>query len=184
MASFYKFKKNLKFKALLESAFDLVAGHDHDGSNSKAVSGGNLAAGTVTLEKLAATAKTHVLSIQVPDLDAGADITTRAAFEVPAGLTATVTDARIIMQGAAAGVDDANTCVISILNGANAIATATYNTATAMPDENASGSLGALDAAKKVLAAGSKLHYTVTNGATANPPAMVLQVAYTLATAA
>lgn len=173
MASFYTFKKNLKFKGLLETAFDIIAGHNHDGANSRAVSGSSLPV----------NAKTRVLSVQIPDLAAGADITTRAAFEVPAGLTATITDARIIMQGSAAGVDDGNTCVISILNGTDAIATATYNATTAMPAENASGSLGALSAANKVMAAGAKLHYVVTNGATANPPAMVLQVAYTLAVA-
>ena len=52
-----------------------------------------------------------------------------------------------------------------------------------MPAENASGALGALSVANKVMAAGTKLHFTVTNGATANPPAMVLQVEYTLAAA-
>jgi len=41
MASYYKFKKNLKFKSLLEAAFDLVSGHDHDG----AVGPGSLHAG-------------------------------------------------------------------------------------------------------------------------------------------
>ena len=40
MASYYKFKKNLKFKSLLEAAFDLVSGHDHDGVTSKAISFG------------------------------------------------------------------------------------------------------------------------------------------------
>lgn len=184
MASFYKFKKNLKFKALLETAFDLASGHDHDGSNSKAVSGGSLSSGSVTLAKLASTAKTHVLCVPVEDLAADGDIAARAVFEVPAGLVATLTDARIIMQGSAAGVDDANTCVITLTDGTNTIVSKTYNTGTAMPAANASGSLGALDATHKVLAAAEKLHFTVTNGTTANPPAMVLQVAYTLAEAA
>lgn len=171
MASFYLFKKNLKFKALLETAFDIVAGHSHDGSNSRAIAGSSLPA----------VAKVHVLSVPVETLAAGVDIATRCVFEVPAGYTATLTDARIIPQGSAVGVDDANTCAVSILNATNAIATATYSTANAMPAVNVSGSLGALNATHKVIAAGGKLHFTVTNGATANPPAMVLQVAYTLA---
>ena len=183
MASFYKFKNRDIFKALA-TAFDVSAGHSHDGSNSRAISGGSLAAASVTPAKMSATANTRFLSIPIEDLAANGDITARAVFAVPTGLTATLVKASIIMQGSAAGVDDANTCVIALTDGTNTIVSKTYNTATAMPAANAEGDLGALNATHKVLAAGERLHFTVTNGTAANPPAMVLQVAYTLADAA
>lgn len=41
--------------------------------------------------------------------------------------------------------------------------------------------LGALNATHKVLAAGEKLFLSVTNGATAAPPAFLLQLEYTIA---
>lgn len=137
----------------------------------------------VTPEKLTAIANTRVFSYQVADLGAGADITTRAIFEAPAGATLTITGAKIISQGTAAGIDDSNTCVVSILNGTNSIASITFDTDPAFPAENVSASLGALNGTYKVLAAGEKLHLVVTNGTTANPPAFMLQVEYTIATA-
>ena len=183
MAAFYKFKNRDIFKALA-TAFDLSSGHDHNGANSKAVSGASLAAASVTPAKMSATANTRFLSIPIEDLAANGDITARAVFAVPTGMTATLVKASIIMLGSAAGVDDANTCVIALSDGTNTIVSKTYNTGTAMPDENAEGDLGALNATHKVLAAGEKLTLSVTNGANANPPAMMLQVAYTLADAA
>ena len=183
MAAFYKFKNRDIFRALA-TAFDVAAGHDHNGTNSKAVSGASLAAASVTPAKMSATANTRFLSIPIENLAGGADITASAVFAVPAGMTATLTKASIIMQGSAAGVDDANTCVIALSDGTNAIVSKTYNTATTMPAANAEGDLGELNATHKVLAAGERLHFTVTNGATADTPAMVLQVAYTLADAA
>lgn len=143
-----------------------------------------IGAGKVTLAQLAATAKTHFITVPIEDLAAGADIAARAVFAVPAGMTATLVKASLIMQGAAAGVDAGNTCVVVLSDGTNTIVTKTYNDAAPMPAENAEGDLGALDAEHKVLAAGERLHFAVTNGATADTPKMVLQVALTLADAA
>lgn len=251
MSVYYNFKNVAELVDLLCLVFDTVNGHDHDGTNSKAVTTGTPADSAVTTAKIAAgalaasaagrgkiaddffdaatvlakfdadsftnavlllliadgafvadastralfadgflppakmtaTANTRVVNYQVEDLAANADIAGRALLEVPTGMVFTITDARIISHGAAAGIDAGNTCAVAIKNGSNAIATATYDNATPFPDENASGSLGALNATYKVLAAGEKLVLAVTNGATANPPAFMLQVTFTIADA-
>ena len=140
-------------------------------------------AGIWQLAHLDAGARTHILSYQVEDLAAGADIAARAIFEVPAGFAATVVSASIIMLGASAGVDDANTSVIALSDGTNDIVTATYKTSALPPAANASASLGEPAADHKILAAGEKLHLVVTNGATANLPAFMVQVVYSIAAA-
>lgn len=141
--------------------------------------------GIFTLAKLSATAKTRVLSYQIEDLGAGADIAARAIFVTPAGLDATITSVDIIPQGTNAGIDDSNTCVIAIADGAgNSIVSKTYNTSTPLPGSGVVGNLGSLDGTYKVLSAGEKLTVAVTNGATANPPALMLQVTYTVTEAA
>ncbi len=175
----FKWSSNLPKN--LNNTFNTSTGHDHDGTDSKIVTA--IADDTVTLAKLATTAKKQVFSYKVEDLAADADISTRAILEVPTGLVFTITAAKLISNGTAAGIDDSNTCVVSILNGTNAIATVTYNATTAFPAENVSGSLGTLSATYKVLSAGEKLHFTVTNGTTANPPAFQLQIEYTIADA-
>jgi hypothetical protein len=128
-------------------------------------------------------ASSNVISYQIEDLAAGADIATRAVFECPTGKKITITDAKIISQGSASGIDNSNTCVVQILNGTNSIVSKTYNATTAFLANNVSGSLGTLSSTYKVLAAGEKLHLVITNGATANPPAFMLQVDYTIADA-
>ena len=150
---------------------------------TNAVTTVKIAAANVTLAKLAATANTRVVSYQVEDLDADADIADRAIFEVPTGVVATITKANIISQGTPAGIDDSNTCVITLKNGANTLVTKTYNTGTAFPANNTSASLGSIDGDHEDIAAGGKLLINVTNGSTADPPAFMLQVEYTLADA-
>lgn len=137
----------------------------------------------VTLAKLAATAKTHILSYQVEDLSAGTDIADRAIFEAPAGLSVTLASVVIISQGTAAGIDGSNTCVIKLSNGTNTIIEYTMDGDPAFPAAGSSASLGTLDETHKVLAAGEKLVLSVTNGSTANPPAFMLQIVYTIADA-
>jgi hypothetical protein len=140
--------------------------------------------GIWTLAKMAATAKTHVLTYQVEDLGAGDDITDRVIFAAPTGLDVTITGAFIIPQGAAAGIDDSNTCVIALTDGTNTIVSATYDSDPAFPAAAAVTSLGTPDETHKALAAGEKLYLAVTTGTTANPPAFMLQVTYTVADAA
>jgi hypothetical protein len=139
--------------------------------------------GIWNLAKLAATAKTHILNYQIEDLAANADIADRPIFEVPAGFVATVTGAVIISQGTAAGVDGSNTCVVKLTDATNTIVEYTMDGDPAFPADGASASLGTPDETHKVMAAGEKLEVSVTNGTTANPPAFMLQVTYTLADA-
>lgn len=137
-----------------------------------------------TLAKLATTAKTHVLSYQVSDLGAGADIASQVIFAAPTGLDVTLVSASIIPQGTASGIDDSNTCVIALTDGTNTIVSQQYDASPAFPAAAAVTSLGTLDTTYKVLSAGEKLYLAVTNGTTANPPAFMLQVVYTVAEAA
>lgn len=138
----------------------------------------------VTLVKLAPTAKTHILSYQVEDLAANADIANRVIFYVPTGIDATLVSATIIPQGAAQGIADTpNTCVIKLTDGTHDIVEKTYNTGTAFPADGIEQSLGILAVDYVKLAQGEKLYLSVTNGTLANPPAFMLQITYTLADA-
>lgn len=119
---------------------------------------------------------------QVIDLAADADITSTGLFVCPTGFTFTISSIDIISQGTAAGIDDSNTCVISVLNGTNAIVTKIYNTGTTFPADGTSDNLGALDETHKVITAGQIIKYTITNGATADSPAFIIQIIGELAT--
>ncbi len=213
--------KNPILRRLISLIMDITSGHDHDGTNSKAVTVGTVADGAIetakiadaalsadaagrakmadgfitnakiaadadiALSKLSATARKSVLSYQIEDLSAGADIANRVIFQAPSGIDVTLVSAAIIPQGSAAGVDDSNTCVIALADGSgNSIVSKTYNTGTAIPAAGVLGDLGVLDATYKALAAGEKLALSITNGTTANPPALMLQVVYTVADAA
>ena len=112
----------------------------------------------------------------VEDVTAGADIAARLLAGVPAGYNLNVLQADIISNGSPAGIDNSNTCVVSLLNGTNAIVTKTYNTATEFPAADTLESLGALSATYQKIAADGTLKFSLTNGATANSPAFVLQL--------
>jgi hypothetical protein len=137
----------------------------------------------VTLAKLADTAKTNILTYQVEDLDAGDDITNRVIFEVPAGLAIKVLTAKIIPQGNAEGIDDSNTCVIKLSDGANTLVEKTYDLDPAFPAASEAASLGTINTDYDDLTAGDKIYLSVTNGSTANPPAFMLIITYTVADA-
>ena len=139
--------------------------------------------GIWNLAKLATTAKTHIFNYVVEDLAAGVDITNRPVFYVPVGFVATVQSAGMIPLGTGAGIDDGNNCIVGIGDGTNSIAYVAYDSAPGFPAENSINSLGAIDATHGILIAGEPLCVTITNGATANPPAMIIQVSYTLADA-
>jgi hypothetical protein len=138
----------------------------------------------VTLPKLATNAKTQILLYQVEDLGAGVDIADRVIFFVPTGIDITLVSASIVAQGNAAGIDDSNKCVVKLSDGTNTIVEATYDADPAFPAAAAVASLGTLDSTHKALASGEKLYLSVTNGTTANPPAFLLEVVYTVADAA
>lgn len=120
----------------------------------------------------------EVISYQVEDLGAGADIDTRPIFVVPVGFTFTITAAAILPQAASAGIDDANTAAVSVEKGGVAIASKTFDTANQPAAKGAVTDLGAIVGG--VLAAGDVVQLSVTQGAAANLPALMLQVTGTL----
>jgi hypothetical protein len=119
---------------------------------------------------------------QVEDLAADGDISARPLFVCPEGFKFTISSINIIAQGSASGIDDSNTCVIAALNGTDSIVSKTYDTDPAFPADGVADSLGALSGTYKILAAGDILKFSITNGSTADTPAMILQVVGELAT--
>lgn len=118
----------------------------------------------------------RVTVINVENLAAGADFSARAEFAAPAE-GAEISKIGIVPQGASAGIDDANTAVLAIADGAgNAIVTRTFNTGTQPPAANVYASLGALDATNKILTANEVVTLAATQGATADLPAFLLIV--------
>jgi len=144
---------------------------DADSWEAKSMSGDATIdnAGAVTLN--AAHSEQHT-QISVEDLGAGADIATREVFVHPRAVT--LKSVGILTDGAPAGVDDGNTMVVTLADdAANTIVTKTYNAGTQPPTSDYED-LGALDGTHKVLAAGEHVTLSVTNGATANPPAFLI----------
>lgn len=135
----------------------------------------------VKMPSVSQTGNVLVLSLPVSNLAAGADLADVPVFVVPAGYKLTVLAASLISQGTAAGIDDSNTCVIALEEGANGIATKTYDADPAFPASGVADSLGAIT--NPTLTAGEILTYSVTNGATADPPAFIIQVTAILETA-
>jgi hypothetical protein len=138
----------------------------------------------VTPAKLSPAAAKRILVCQVEDLAAGVDIANRVIFAVPAGINAALISAAIIPQGPPAGVDDSNKCDILLSDGTNSIVSVEYDASPVFPAAGVVSDLGALDGTYKVLSAGEKLCLSVTNGATANLPAFLLEVVYTVTDAA
>jgi len=117
---------------------------------------------------------------QVEDLAAGVDIgdgtaaNARSFFVGP--FAGRVTRALIVPQGTAAGIDDANTCVITIYKGAATVVAKTYNTGTPFPADHVLADLGTL--ANNAFTNADEFRVDVVNGATADPPAFMLLIEY------
>lgn len=113
------------------------------------------------------------------DLDAGADITDAIIGIVPAGYAATVIDAQVISTGAAAGIEDEKTSVVSLEVGSTKIAEVTFNADNAFPAAGKAEAITLTSAADE-LDAGSVLLLTVTNDEAVNLPVFMVQVTLTL----
>ena len=115
------------------------------------------------------------LTHMVEDLSAGDDITTRAIhmFDQDAWIVAI----RIVNQVTnPSGIDDSNTCVVTLQTGAGIVVTTTFNSTTIFPSANQALDLGTLS---NVHATGAAvLRFSITNGTTANPGAFALEVDY------
>lgn len=163
----------------IDGALAYTAGHilvaDGDSFEEVAVSGDATlsSAGVVTLN----TSKAYqTVIIRVEDLAAGVDIANRPIFAIPTACT--LVSAGILSEGAPAGIDAGNTCVILLEDQAsNAIVTVTYDNANIFPTSDYED-LGALDGVHKALAAEEMVWLSVTNGATANPPAFSIVLTF------
>lgn len=119
--------------------------------------------------------RVKTLTLAVEDLGAGSDITTRAvhSFESPAWIAS----ARVVNQAsAAAGIDNSNTCVVTLAADAGTVATATFNATNTFPGANAKKDLGAIS--NGYAASGNVMTLAVTNGTTANPGPFLVEVDY------
>ncbi len=114
---------------------------------------------------------THV----VEDLSAGADIAARAVHSF--AFAGWIVAARVVNQAtAAAGIDNANTCVVAIATDAGTVVSATFNATNTFPAANASKDLGAVSNAGAT--AGFVMTVAITNGTTANPGPFIVEVDY------
>ncbi len=111
----------------------------------------------------------------VEDLSAGADIAARAihAFEKDGWIVS----ARVVNQAtAASGIDDSNTCVITLATGAGTVVTETFDSTTTFPAANTAQGLGSVS---NVHASGGEvMTLAVTNGTTADPGPFIVEVDY------
>jgi hypothetical protein len=142
----------------------------------------NKLAGLTTTADQIAAAPLHIITVPVANLSADADVADVPIFVVPTGYKFTITSAYVISQGTAAGIDDDNTCVVSVKTGATAIATETFDEEVAFPDSGNAITLTLDDENNEVDAEGV-ITYSVTNGTVADPPAFILQIAGILETA-
>ena len=112
-----------------------------------------------------------ILNYTAADLEAGADLTAQTIGT--AGFAGTIVAAKVISLGVAAGVDAANTSVFAIKKGTTTLATKTFNNTVAFP---ASGAVASLTIAEAAVGADDVLTLSVTNGATADLPAFIVQL--------
>jgi len=107
---------------------------------------------------------------EIEDLAAGADISDRAIFGSQYGRN--FSKVTITTHGDPAGIDDANTAVLTLKNGAGStIVTKTYDTAN-QPPSNDAADLGALSITS--IEANDTIRLTLTQGADANMPPFAL----------
>lgn len=112
--------------------------------------------------------------IEVEDLGAGLDISTRPMFVSPIAIT--INSIGILTKAPPAAVDDANTVVIDVKDdGGNTIVSKTYDTSNQPPSSDYED-LGNLS--NQSMNAGEHVTLAVTQGASANMPAFVLIIEY------
>lgn len=148
---------------------------DGDSYEEVAVSGDATLAstGAATLNDAHAEQTAYV---PVADLAAGADLSSVLVWAHPRACT--LVSVGFFSAGSFGTVDDGNTAVFAVVDGAdNAIVSKTYNTAT-QPSVTAINDLGALSATHKVLTASEGIKLAITNGASAATPAGLLVVRY------
>ena len=134
-----------------------------------------ISAGEIMLRIDPTHSQVKTITHAVENLAAGADIAARAVHRFDRD--AWVVGARIVNQAtASAGIDDSNTCVVTLATGAGTVATDTFDSTTTFPTTNTSADLGAISNAHA--AAGSVLTLAVTNGAAADPGGFLVEIDY------
>lgn len=129
--------------------------------------------GVIILRLDAGRNKVRSLVHAVEDLSAGADIAERAIFAF--SKDGWIVGARVVNQAtAAAGINDANTCVVLLKLGSNTVVSGAFNTGNPFPAANAAASLGAITTSQARV--GDVLKLAVTNGATADPGPFLVEV--------
>jgi len=121
--------------------------------------------------------KKRIVTYQVADLDANGDLTDIPVFRCPCALE--IVEIGIIPQGDDAGIDADNTSVWLTEVGSTALVTKTYNNTVTFPDKGVYESLGTVGNGKRD--EGDIVTLSITNGTTANTPAVILQVEYVIA---
>lgn len=115
-----------------------------------------------------------VLTFAIEDLAADGDVANRVLAALPRG--GQIISAGFVANGSFVGVDNANTSVWTLTDGAgNTITTTTFN-ATNVPVNNGYNTLGVPDATHSLLTAGETFRVSVTNGTSANLPPGTLVV--------
>ena len=115
------------------------------------------------------------MSHAVENLSAGQDITTRGihAFEADGWAVS----ARIVNQSTtAAGIDNSNTCVVTLATGAGTLVATTFDATNTFPAANQTKDMGALG--NTHVTAGSVMTLAVTNATSANPGPFTVELDY------
>jgi hypothetical protein len=111
----------------------------------------------------------------VENLAAGADVAARAIHGFDS--QSWVVSARVINQAtAAAGIDNGNTCVVTLATSTGTVVGATFNATNTFPAANTDKDLGAVSNPR--VAAGEVMTLAVTNGANADPGPFLVEVDY------
>jgi len=119
--------------------------------------------------------KIKTITHQVENLSAGSDISARAihAFDTDGW----VVSARVVNQAtAASGINDSNTCAVTLATGAGTVVTETFDSTTTFPAANTAQDLGSVNNVH--VGANDELTLAVTNGTTADPGPFIVAVDY------
>ena len=119
--------------------------------------------------------QTKTITHAVENLSAGADISARAihGFDTDGWIVS----ARVVNQAtAASGIDDSNTCVMTLATGSGTVVTETFDSTTTFPAANTSLDLGSVSNVH--VGAGDVLTLAVTNGTNADPGPFLVAVDY------
>jgi len=118
-------------------------------------------------------AASFLVQVPVEDLNAGASIADRVVFIAPHNLT--IDSIKLIPQGDSSGIDEDDTCVVTIKYGNTKVAESTFDDTTFPVD----GGVATMAVLSGAIASGGMLKLSVTNDTAANPPAFLIQISGT-----